>query len=86
MKVIYHHQKKTAVWEDADLTGAQYMIDYLLDIWKYHNKPVPLTPTGPDVFPSMWTHEGATAAGLVAGYYMTGDQCKVCEVPEGSVP
>ena len=42
MKVIYHHQKKTAVWEDADLTGAQYMIDYLLDIWKYHNKPVPL--------------------------------------------
>jgi len=85
MRVTYHHNKKTATWEDADLTGTPYMVDYLLEIWKYHNKPVRLTPTGPEAWPSMWTHEGAIAAGLVAKYYMTGDQPESCVIPEGSV-
>jgi len=85
MKVVYHHLNKTAMWEDAVLTGTEYMIEYLLDVTRYHRAEVPLTLLGPYVQPSMWTHEGAIAAGLVAKYRMTGDQTKASKIPEGSV-
>ena len=45
MKVVYHHEGHEAVWDDAALTGTEYMIDVLLDIAEHHRDPVSLTVT-----------------------------------------
>lgn len=88
MKITYHHQKNTAVWDEdtSHVTGAEYMVERLLDVWEFHMRPVKITETGPDVHPELWTPLGALACGLVAGFKMTTDESDLWKLPKGAVP
>lgn len=88
MKITYHHKGNTAVWdEDTGLvTGPEYMVERLMDIWEYHSRPVKLTETGPEAWPNLLSAEGATAAGLVAGFDPTNDEPERWAIPKGAIP
>ena len=55
MKITYNHQGNTAVWEEDTglISGPEYMVERLMDIWEFHSRPVKLTETGPEAWPTL---------------------------------
>jgi len=72
MRVVYKNRDREAVWEDAILTGDEIMLDTLAHIWR-HPQPQSLTVTGPHLYPDPWSHDGAIAGGMQAGWVLEGD-------------
>ena len=88
MRITFHHHDNTAVWDEdtGRISGAEYIIERLMDVWKHHTGPVKLTETGPEAYPSLLSADGATACGLVAGFAMTDDDPERHELPKGAIP